>query len=136
LTVTVSQIVITGTPTASPTSWQAKTDWTVISNGGTPRPCTALTPSNTAPISVTTIPPSYVTVVNGVNPVTGPLIIADVKYIYNSGVNFTDNFVPWFRWSSFGAFTFQRTAYAAVRNTYAPANIQYVGSITGGTDCP
>lgn len=137
LSMTVSEIVISGTPSSAPTSWSAKTDWTVTSNGGAARPCATLTPSANAPaISSSTIPTNYVTAANGSNPVTGPIIVADVKYVYDTGIHFTDAFVTWLRWASVGSFTFQRTAFAAVRNTYTPANIQLVGSVPNSTDCP
>ncbi len=122
---TISEVNITAV-TAS--SWQAKTTWSVTRNGAAARPCQVLTPANVAPVSVTTIPTSYVQVTNGVNPLTGPMIIADVVYAYTPGVHF-----EMFKWNSSPTWTMQRTSYAPVRNTYSPPHIQYY--MTSGTNC-
>jgi Flp pilus assembly protein TadG len=125
LKMTISEVNVTP-PSAG--NWQAKTTWTVTRNGATPRPCQVLTPSDVAPVSVTTIPTSYVKVTNGVNPTTGPIIIADVVYQYSPGVNF-----QMFQWGSSPTWTMQRTSYAPVRNTYSLSHIQYY--MTSGTNC-
>lgn len=126
LKMAISEINITS-PSAG--TWQAKTSWTVTRNGATARRCNpALEPSNAAPVSATTIPPSYVQVTNGVNPTVGPIIVADVVYNYSPGVHF-----EFFKWGSPPTWTMQRTSYAPVRNTYAPSHIQYF--MTSGTNC-
>ncbi|WP_457797131.1 TadE/TadG family type IV pilus assembly protein [Methylocystis sp. S23] len=126
LKMTISEINISS-PSAG--TWQAKTNWTVTRNGATPRPCNpALSPSNAAPVSVATIPSSYVQATNGVNPTTGPVIVADVIYNYSPGVHF-----EFFKWGSPPTWTMQRTSYAPVRNTYVPSHIQYF--MTTGTNC-
>ncbi|WP_442756778.1 TadE/TadG family type IV pilus assembly protein [Methylocystis sp. JAN1] len=125
LKMTISEINITS---PSPSNWQAKTNWTVTRNGATARPCQVLSPSNPPPVSVTTIPPSYVQVTNGVTPPVGPLIIADVVYQYSPGVHF-----EFFKWGSPPTWTMQRTTYSPVRNTYVPPHIQYF--MTSGTNC-
>jgi hypothetical protein len=125
LKMTISEIYI-DSPSAG--TWQATTKWTVTRNGATPRPCQVLSPSDVAPVSVTTIPTSYVKVTNSVNPTTGPIIIADVVYQYSPGVNF-----QMFQWGSSPTWTMQRTSYAPVRNTYSPSHIQYY--MTSGTNC-
>jgi len=123
---TISEINITN-PSAG--VWQAKTSWTVTRNGATARPCgTLLTGANAAPVSVTTVPISYVQVTNGVNPTTGPVIVADVVYNYTPPVHF-----EFFKWGSPPTWTMQRTSYAPVRNTYVPSHIQYF--MTSGTNC-
>lgn len=125
LKMTISEVNITS-PSAG--TWQAKTSWTVTRNSATARPCQVLTASTAAPVSVTTIPPSYVQVTNGVNPTTGPIIVADVVYQYSPGVHF-----EFFKWGSPPTWTMQRTSYAPVRNTYVPSHIQYF--MTSGTNC-
>ncbi|WP_424362869.1 TadE/TadG family type IV pilus assembly protein [Methylocystis parvus] len=125
LKMTISEVNITS-PSAG--NWQAKTSWTVTRNSATARPCQVLSPSTAAPVSVTTIPPSYVQVTNGVNPTTGPIIVADVVYQYSPGVHF-----EFFKWGSPPTWTMQRTSYAPVRNTYVPSHIQYF--MTSGTNC-
>jgi Flp pilus assembly protein TadG len=123
---TVSEVNITS-PSAG--NWQAKTSWTVTRNGGAARPCNAvLSPANATPVSVSTIPPSYVQVTNGVNPTTGPIIVADVIYAYKPGVSF-----ELFKWNSSPTWSMQRTSYAPVRNTFSPSHIQYY--MTSGTNC-
>lgn len=134
LKMTITEVNITS-PTA--TTWQAKATWTVTKNSGAvARPCTVLSASDAAPITSGAMPTSYTQVTNGVNPVTGPVIVADVSYVYSSGINFTFQFFSWLGWHSFSNVTFNRTSYSPVRNTYSPPHIQYVGSITGGTNCP
>ncbi len=128
LKMTISEVNIIGTPTATPTSWQAKTIWTVARNGATARPCGVLTPGDVPPVSTTTMPTSYTQVTNGVNPTTGPIIVADVIYQYSPGVHF-----EMFKWNSPPTWTMSRTSYAPVRNTYAPSHIQYF--MTSGTNC-
>lgn len=125
LKMTISEVNISS-PSAG--VWQAKTSWTVTRNGATARPCQVLTASSAAPVSVTTIPPSYVQVTNGVNPTVGPIIVADVVYQYSPGVHF-----EFFKWGSPPTWTMQRTSYAPVRNTYVPSHIQYF--MTSGTNC-
>ncbi len=122
---TISEVNITA---VTATSWQAKTSWSVTRNGASARPCQVLSPSDAAPVSVTTIPTSYVQITNGVNPPTGPMIIADVVYAYTPGFHF-----EMFKWSSSPTWTMQRTSYAPVRNTYSPPHIQYY--MTSGTNC-
>lgn len=125
---TISEINVTGTPTSSPTSWQAKTAWSVTRNGAAARPCQVLNPGNPNPVSLTTIPASYTSVINGVSPTSGPVIVADVIYDYSPGVHF-----EFFKWNSPPTWTMQRTSYAAVRNTYVPSHIQYY--MSSGTNC-
>lgn len=128
LKMTISEVNIIGTPTATPTSWQAKTTWTVTRNGATARPCTVLTAGDVAPVSVNTMPTSYTQITNGVNPTVGPVIVADVVYQYSPGVHFEI-----MKWGSPPTWTMQRTSYAPVRNTYSPPHIQYF--MTSGTNC-
>lgn len=125
LKMTISEVNVTS-PSAG--TWQAKTSWTVTRNGATARPCQVLTPSTAAPVSVTTVPPSYIQITNGVNPTTGPIIVADIVYQYSPGVHFEV-----FKWGSPPTWTMQRTSYAPVRNTYVPSHIQYF--MTSGTNC-
>jgi Flp pilus assembly protein TadG len=123
---TISEVNITSPSTGT---WQARTSWTVARNGGTQRPCNVtLSPASAAPVSVATIPPSYVQTTNGVAPTTGPIIVADVIYSYSPGVNF-----QFLSGSSSPTWSMQRTSYAPVRNTYSPAHIQYF--MTSGTNC-
>ncbi|PPD44264.1 MAG: pilus assembly protein TadE [Methylocystis sp.] len=125
---TISEVNITGTPTLAPTSWQARTVWTVTRNGATPRPCQVLTAADVPPVSFNTVPSSYITVTAGVNPTVGPIIVADVVYAYSPGVNF-----QFMKWNSPPTWTMSRTSYAPVRNTYVPSHIQYF--MTSGTNC-
>lgn len=122
---TISEVNITS-PAAG--TWQAKTSWSVTRNGANARPCQVLTASTAAPVSVATIPPSYVQVTNGVNPTTGPIIIADVTYDYNPGFHFEI-----MKWGSPPTWNLKRTSYAPVRNTYVPSHIQYF--MTSGVNC-
>ncbi|KAF2992694.1 pilus assembly protein [Methylocystis sp. MJC1] len=122
---TISEVNITA---VTATTWQGKTSWSVTRNGATARPCQVLSPADVAPVSVTTIPTSYVQVTNGVNPTTGPMIVADVVYAYTPGVHF-----EMFKWSSSPTWVMQRTSYGPVRNTYSPPHIQYY--MTSGTNC-
>ncbi len=127
---TITELQITGTPTAAPTSWTAKANWTVARNGGQVRGCAALTGlDNAAPVSWTTIPTSYIQITNGISP-TAPnaLIVADVVYQYSPGLNF-----QLFNWKSAPTWTMQRTSYAQVRNTYIPNHILYY--MTSGNNC-
>lgn len=128
LKMTISEVSITGTPSAAPTAWTATTVWSVSRNSGSRRPCQTLTASNAAPVSLTTMPTSYVQVTDGVNPTTGPVIVADVIYDYSPGVNFEI-----FKWSSPPTWSMKRTSYAPVRNTYVPSHIQYY--MTSGMNC-
>ena len=125
LKMTISEVNITS-PAAN--TWQARTVWSVARNSGSKRPCQVLTASNAAPVSLTSMPTSYTTVTNGVNPTTGPVIVADVIYTYNPGMHFS-----FFKWSSGPSWTMQRTSYSPVRNTYVPSHIQYY--MTSGTNC-
>lgn len=125
LRMTISEVNITS-PAAG--TWQARTVWSVTRNGAVPRPCQVLTAGNGAPVSVSTMPTSYTQITNGVNPTTGPVIVADVIYNYSPGVSF-----ELFKWRSPPTWTMQRTSYAPVRNTYAPAHIQYF--MTSGANC-
>ncbi|MGJ0392667.1 MAG: TadE/TadG family type IV pilus assembly protein [Methylocystis sp.] len=119
----ISEVNIAAT---SSTTWQAQTNWTVTRNGGSPRPCKQpLTPANAAPVSVNTIATSYVQPSNGVNPTTGPLIIADVIYNYAPKFGF-----EMYKWNSAPTLTMQRTNYARPRNA---GHIQYY--MTSGTNC-
>lgn len=128
LKMTISEVNITGTPAGAPTSWQARTVWTVTRNGATPRPCQVLTAANVPPVSSTTMPTSYTQITNGVNPTEGPVIVADVVYQYSPGVSF-----ELFRWGSPPTWTMSRTSYAPVRNTFSPPHIQYY--MSSGTNC-
>ncbi len=120
---TISEVNIAST---SATTWEARTNWTVTRNGGAPRPCNqALTPANAPPVSVNTIATSYVLPSNGVNPTTGPLIIADVVYHYTPKFGF-----EMYKWSSAPTWTMQRTSYARPRSS---GHIQYY--MTSGTNC-
>jgi len=128
---TISQVTITS-PSAG--SWQAATSWSVTVNGGTRRSCGTLTAGNPPPVSLTTIPPSYVQITNGVSPVTGSIIVADVIYPFNAGVHY-----EFYKWKSAPTINMSRTSYAAVRNNYTPNDIQFrsdLGPITGGAACP
>jgi Flp pilus assembly protein TadG len=126
---TISEVTITA-PT--PTTWEARTSWSIVKNGATKRNCQLLDAADVAPVSFTTMPTSYTTAsASGVNPVTGSVIVADVVYSYSPKINF-----EFYKWQSAPTWTMQRTSYAAVRNTYSPNHIQYVGTITGGTNCP
>lgn len=125
LKMTISEVNITS-PAAN--TWQAQTVWSVSRNSGSKRPCQVLTASNAAPVSLTTMPSSYTTITNGVNPTTGPIIVADVIYTYSPGLHF-----EFFKWGSPPTWTMQRTSYSPVRNTYVPSHIQYY--MTSGTNC-
>ncbi|WP_244430665.1 TadE/TadG family type IV pilus assembly protein [Methylocystis sp. ATCC 49242] len=125
LKMTISEVAITS-PSAG--VWQAKTTWTVTRNSATARPCQILTAQDATPVSFTSMPTSYTTVTNGVNPTVGPVIVADVVYNYSPGVHFEI-----FKWGSPPTWTMQRTSYAPVRNTYVPSHIQYF--MTSGVNC-
>jgi hypothetical protein len=75
------------------------------------------------------MPATYTTPSSGEDPVTGPVIVADVIYTYSPGINFEI-----FKWSSPPTWSMQRTSYAPVRNTFTPNRIDYNG--TTGTECP
>jgi len=125
LKMTISEVGVTS-PAAN--TWQAKTTWSVTRNSASARPCQVLGASNATPVSLTTMPTSYTTVTNGVNPTVGPVIVADVIYSYSPGVHF-----EFFKWGSPPTWTMQRTSYAPVRNTYVPSHIQYY--MTSGVNC-
>lgn len=125
LQMTISEVNIVST---GPSSWQAQVVWSVARNSGTRRTCGALSPGNSQPVSRTTIPTSYVQPTGGVNPTTGPIIVADVIYPYNPGVHF-----EFLKWSSPPTWQMQRTSYSPVRNTYVPSHIQYY--MTSGQNC-
>lgn len=125
LKMTISEVAITAT---SPSTWEARTTWTVTRNAATARPCQVLTASNAAPVSYTSMPTSYTQPTAGVNPTVGPVIVADVVYSYSPGVHF-----ELFKWNSPPTWSMQRTSYAPVRNTYVPSHIQYY--MTSGTNC-
>jgi Flp pilus assembly protein TadG len=127
LKMTISEVNISQT---APTTWAAKVNWTVTRNGGPVRGAcgTALGAADAAPVSSNTMPTSYTTVTNGVNPTVGPVIVADVIYDYSPGVNF-----QFFKWGTSPTWTLKRTSYAPVRNTYSPPHIQYF--MTTGTNC-
>jgi len=125
LKMTISEVNITS-PAAN--TWQARTVWTVTRNSATARPCQVLTAGNLPPVSSTSMPTSYTQVTNGVNPTTGPVIVADVVYQYSPGVHFEI-----FKWNSPPTWTMSRTSYAPVRNTYVPSHIQYF--MTSGVNC-
>lgn len=139
LKMTITEVNITGAPIAAPTTWQAQTTWTVTKNSGTPRnDCSTMGASNAAPITPHAMPTSYTAPTGGVNPVTGPVIVVDVSYVYSSGMNYTFQFSQWVGYNSISNITFKRTSYSPVRNTFTPPHIQYrsdLGSITGGTNC-
>lgn len=122
LKMTISEVEITQTPAppTPPTSWTAKTRWSITYNGGTLRDNPLLPAEDAAPVSATTMPTSYTAEVSGVKPTTGSIIVADVVYNYSPGVNF-----EFFKWSSPPTWTMSRTSYAPVRNTYVPSHIQY-----------
>ena len=82
LTMTVSQILLSNKTDG--TCCQAKTDWKIANNGGTARPCQLLTPSNTAPVSITTIPTGFTTS----SSTSGPIVVADVTYEDIPGFSF------------------------------------------------
>jgi Flp pilus assembly protein TadG len=135
---TISEINISGTPTAAPTSWQAKVNWTIAKNsGGLRNSCgTALQALDTPAISLTSMPTNFTqsktVTINGasatVTPSTGAVIVADVAYDYKPGFSFAS-----LAWSAKPTITMQRTSYAPVRNTYSPNHIQYY--MTSGTNC-
>lgn len=128
LKMTISQVEIYS-PSAN--AWKAKVNWSVAKNSAQKRACGDLSVagSGVRPVSYTTMPASYTTASGGVNPVTGPVIVADVIYTYSPGLSF-----EMYNWNSSPTWTMQRTSYAPVRNTYAPNNIQY--KMTSGTNCP
>ena len=82
LKMTISQVLLSNK--ADGTCCQAKTDWTITNNGGTARPCQVLTPSNAAPVSITTIPTGFTTAPS----TSGPVVVADVTYQYAPGFSF------------------------------------------------
>ncbi len=130
LKMTITEVNITS-PT--PNTWEAKATWTVTKNAGTARPCTLLAASNAAPIRSGAMPTSYTQPTNGVNPVTGPVIVTDVNYAYSTGMNYTFRFFEWLGYNSISNMTFKRTSYSPVRNTFTPPHIQY--NMTSGTNC-
>lgn len=131
LPTTLLQMTISEVNISSPSAgvWQARTAWSISRNAGGKRPCgSPLAASNVAPVNLNAMPTSYTTTTNGVNPTTGPLIVADVIYPYSPGVHF-----EFFKWNSPPTWTMQRTSYAPVRNTFVPSHIQYF--MTTGTNC-
>lgn len=125
LKMTISEISISS---PQPNQWQAKATWTVARNGGQQRPCETLSPMDAKPVSIATIPKSYVEVTNGVTPTPGHMIVADIIYEYNPGVHF-----EFFKWNSPVSISLQRTSYAPVRNTFQPSHIQYF--MNSGKNC-
>jgi Flp pilus assembly pilin Flp len=135
---TISEVNITGTPAAAPTSWQAYVNWTIAKNSGALRnSCgTPLSSLDAPAIASTSMPTSYTqsktVTINGasstVNPSTGAVIVADVAYDYKPGFSFAA-----YAWSTSPTITMQRTSYAPVRNTYSPNHILYY--MTSGTNC-
>ena len=112
------------THSGTSTGFDAKIRWTIISNGGTPRPCQILTPvANNSPPSPTTIP-------TGIYPASGSAqataIIADAAYTYTPA--FGSSLLAWS--STASGLTFKHTTYMRPRNQYA---ITYSG--TTGTIC-
>lgn len=128
LKMTISQVEIVS-PSAN--NWQAKVKWSVPKNSAQSRSCGVLgvASSTDKPVYYTKMPASYTTKSGGVDPVTGPVIVADVIYTYTPGLNF-----EMFKWKSSPTWTMQRTSYAPVRNTFTPSNILFLG--TSGTICP
>ena len=119
LTMAVSQVILSNK--ADGTCCQAKTDWTIVNNGGTARPCQALTPSNAAPVSPTTIPTGFTA-----SPSTpGPLVVADVTYQYIPGFSFQ----IW-NWKVSKTFNMAQTQYMRPRGTNS-----LVYQATTGTKC-
>lgn len=121
LQMTVSEIMITASTKCS-TGYCATVDWTVSNvssaqrNGTGCTTGTYLTPSDTPPVSLTTIPTAYTTAAN--SPAVGPIIVVDVVYSYTPKFQlFTGLF------GNSAGFKMQRTSYSAVRNTYVnPSN--------------
>ncbi|RTL88065.1 MAG: pilus assembly protein [Hyphomicrobiales bacterium] len=96
--------------------YKAMVQWTETVRG-LHRPCdVALTPSTI--LSPNNIEPAYL---NGTNPPTY-IIIADVTYTYSPGINF-----EMFKWRNAPTWTFRRTFYSPIRNTYDPPHIQHFG---------
>jgi Flp pilus assembly protein TadG len=83
LTMTVSQIKLTYK--ADGTCCQAKTDWTIVNNGGTARPCQVLTAANAKPVSITTIPVGFTAPPAPAPPNPNYVVVADVTYKYLPG---------------------------------------------------
>lgn len=126
---TITEVNIIGTPAGAPTSWTATVQWSVARNGAATRSCGNLTPAANPPAgALGQIAQSYVQTSGGINPPTGPIIIADISYDYSPGVNF-----ELFKWKSAPTWTMKRTQIAAVRNTFVPSHIRYF--MTSGTNC-
>lgn len=122
LRLTVSEVKIT--PKAGG-GYSARVQWTHSNNAATDRPCGVdLTPSTE--FGKNNIDPTYVT---GTNPPTY-IIVADATYPYSPGLNF-----ELFKWRAAPTWTFQRTAYAPVRNGYDPPHIQYRSDAAGSRNC-
>ncbi len=120
LKMTVSQVQLKSK--SDGTCCQALTDWTIPNNGGTARPCQTLTPSNAAPVSVTTIPVGFTASPS----TTGYLIVADVTYQYIPGFSFQI-----YNWKASKTFSMAQTQYMRPRSsTY----LNYTGAT--GTNCP
>lgn len=113
LGMTVSEVKIS--PKAGG-GYKARVQWTETVRGVN-RPCDVnLTPSTA--LSPDNIEPAYL---NGTNP-PAYIIIADVTYTYSPGINF-----EMFKWSKAPTWTFRRTYYSPIRNTYDPPHIQHFG---------
>jgi len=110
LTMTVSQILLSNKTDG--TCCQAKTDWKIANNGGTARPCQLLTPSNTAPVSITTIPTGFTTS----SSTSGPIVVADVTYEDIPGFSF--QLWHWKVWKTFNVAQTQYCARAARIRSY------------------
>jgi hypothetical protein len=116
---TVSQVLLS--KKADGTCCQAKTDWTITNNSGTARPCQLLTPSNAAPVSITTIPTSFTTAPS----TSGSIVIADVTYKYIPGFSFEIG-----SWKVSKTFNMAQTQYMRPRGSNS-----LVYQATTGTKC-
>lgn len=133
LKMTVSSVTFSKSPKAS-TGFDAEPQWTITSNGGTPRPCQTLTPvaDNSTP-SPTTLP-------LGIYPTHGSAaasvsaIIADVVYTYTP--TFGESLLAWS--STAGSMTFKHTTYMRPRNQSCVAYSGSTGIIctSNPTPCP
>lgn len=100
-------------------------NWTVGRNGATVRPCNVQLTSSSN-FSYTSLPANFA--LTSTSSTTMYLIVADVSYQYSPMVSF-----EMFKWGAAPTWTFNRSSYAVVRNSYSTPHIQYF--MTSGVNC-
>ena len=122
LKMTVSQVLISSAAGVL----SAKTDWTVINNSGTARPCQVLTAADVAPGS-TGYQSKFPTGFTTTGSPTGAIIVADVSYTYTPGFGH-----QLMKWATPTTLSMTQVQYMRTRSG-SNINPQMT---TGATDCP